>query len=465
MTRVAVIGAGQTGASTALALAKRGVEVTLYSDRSQESLRNDVPATGTAIIFKEAQQAERRLGLRTYLDVAPSFTGMSGTVVAEPNVELIAYDASFDGFRAEGVDTRLKADDRISEFRSLGGVFAVRKVDEDALDGIAGENDLTLVATGKFGLSSIFPRDESRSFFRSPQRQLLMLTVSGLGHDESVFAHHSPAGGAHAVFSFIGDKGEAWWGPYYHKDAGPSWSFLGWAKPGSEWEARFAAATSAESALRIVTELHRDYLPWDLPEVLQFKVIADDPHSWLRGGVTPAVRLGVGRTKSRRPVAALGDTAISYDPIAAQGAQSGFIQAAIYVEKIVAHNGPFDETWIRNAHDAFYAQRGGSAELVTRLFLGYPDLADIAQVFITAANGSPRFAAELFGLISDPRPLLAVRSVDDAKALITWLSGEKADVVLERSQQRIALAQERNKGGLEYFARSNYPGALGRTAA
>ena len=51
MTTVAIIGAGQTGASAALALAQRGVEVTLYSDRSQESLRNDVPATGTAVIF------------------------------------------------------------------------------------------------------------------------------------------------------------------------------------------------------------------------------------------------------------------------------------------------------------------------------------------------------------------------------------------------------------------------------
>jgi hypothetical protein len=91
----------------------------------------------------------------------------------EPLAEavLIAYDASFDGFRAEGVDTRLKADDRISEFRSLGGAFAVQQVDEDVLDDIAVENDLTLVATGKLGLSSIFPRDESRSFFRSPQSQ------------------------------------------------------------------------------------------------------------------------------------------------------------------------------------------------------------------------------------------------------------------------------------------------------
>ena len=53
-------------------------------------------------------------------------------------------------------------------------------------------------------------------------------------------------------------------------------------------------ATSAETALEIVTELHRDFLPWDLPEVLQLEVIAQDPHSWLKGAVTPEVRGGAG---------------------------------------------------------------------------------------------------------------------------------------------------------------------------
>jgi Styrene monooxygenase A putative substrate binding domain len=183
-------------------LAKQGVEVTLYSDRSQQSLKHDVPATGTAVIFGDAQQAERHLGLRSYQDVAPVASGMSQRIVAEPDVELIAFDGTFDGFTAEGIDTRLKADDRISEFLALGGAFVVRTVDVDGLDEIAAGHDLTLVATGKGGLSSLFPRDESRSFFKGPQRSLLMLTVAGLGFDEAVFAHRSPAGGAHAAFSF-----------------------------------------------------------------------------------------------------------------------------------------------------------------------------------------------------------------------------------------------------------------------
>jgi 2-polyprenyl-6-methoxyphenol hydroxylase-like FAD-dependent oxidoreductase len=454
MTSIAIVGAGQTGASAALALANRGVEVTLYSDRPQHSLKHDVPATGTAVIFDEAQQAERQLGLRSYQDVAPVASGMSLRVVGEPNIELIAFDGTFEGFTAEGIDTRLKADDRISAFRALGGAFVVQAVDLDGLDEIAGGHDLTLVATGKGGLSSLFPRNEARSVFKAPQRSLLMLTVKGLGFDESVFAHRSAEGGAHAAFSFVGDKGEAWWGPYYHKDAGPSWSFLGWAKSGSEWEKRFSAATSAQTALDIVTDLHRDFLPWDLPEVLQLEVISQDPHSWLKGAVVPEVREGLGRTKSGGLVASLGDTSIAYDPIAGQGAQSGLIQTAIYVDRIVGHRGPFDEHWIRASYEAFYRQRGASGELVTRLFLGHPDLVDVANTLVSAANGSERFAGQLFGLISTPQPLLAIHSVDDAKALITQLAGEDAESVLARSAERVEQAQDAHRRGVPYFARS-----------
>jgi 2-polyprenyl-6-methoxyphenol hydroxylase-like FAD-dependent oxidoreductase len=460
MTRVAIVGAGQTGASLALSLAQKGVDVSLYSDRSQASLRNETPPTGSAVIFGEAQQAERRLGLKTYADVAPLVSGMSNRIVAEPNVELIAFDATFDGFTAQGVDPRLKADDRITAFLSIGGTFVVAKVDVDALDEIASNHDLTLVATGKGGLASLFARDEARSSFSRPQRSLLLLNVTGLGHDSSVFAHRSAAGAAHAAFSFIGDKGEAWWGAYYHKDVGPSWSFLGWAKAGTEWEQRFAGATNAATALEVVTDLHRDFLPWDLPEVLQVEVIPEDPHSWLKGAVTPSVRSGIGWTKSGRPVASLGDTSIAFDPLAGQGAQGGLVQAAIYADRIVDHEGVFDEVWIRDAFETYFAERGSTAEFVTRLFLGHPDSDAIAQLFIGAANGSERFAAQLFGLISTPKPLSNIRSPDDAKRLIEKFSGEDADVVLARSEDRIKRAQDANQRGVPFFKRSQYAGAV-----
>ncbi|NOP94549.1 styrene monooxygenase/indole monooxygenase family protein [Mycolicibacterium fortuitum] len=441
----AVIGAGQTGVTAALGLLDNGFEVTLYSDRDQRSLRDDVPATGTALIFGEAQRAEESLGLNTYLATAPTSTGESVRVVAgsgPDRSEEIAFDVDFDGFVGLAVDTRLKADDRLTLFQQRGGRFVVEAVDPARLDRIAANADLTLVATGRGGLSSLFPVDAARSAYDRPQRSLLTVTTTGLPYGPEVFAHRSASGGRHSALTVVTDQGEAWWGGYLHKDAGPTWAFLGWARPGSEWERRFAGA---QSALDIVTTLHRDYIDWDLPEVSAVRALEEDPHSWLKGAVTQVVRDGVGRTASGHPVAALGDTAVSYDPIAGQGAQGGLIQAAALVRKAAEHDGPFDEAWLRNAFEDFYAHRARAAQLVTRLFLSDPELAEYGDLFFAAAQGSPRFASKLYGLLNDPRPVEALTSEAAAKQLITDFSGEPADALLERfvpagSFQRSGLA-------------------------
>ena len=429
----AIIGAGQTGVTAALGLLDNGFDVTIYSERDQPALRDSVPASGTALILGEAQRAEESLGLNTYLATAPLSSGQS-VRVRDGDTEAIAFDGWFGTARAIAVDTRLKADDRLSLFRRRGGHFVVEAVDPVRLDAIAAKADLTLVATGRGGLSSLFPVDIARSVYDKPQRSVLAFSVTGLGHGPDVFAHRSTAGGQHEAFTVVADHGETFWGPYLHKDAGPSWAFLGWALPGSDWERRFAGVTDAASALEVATGLHRDHIDWDLPEVTRFRVIEEDPHSWLTGAVTQVVRRGVGHTAGGHPVAALGDTAISYDPIAGQGAQGGLIQAAALVRKAAAHEGPFDTAWLTAAFEEFYDRRGRAAQRVTQLFLADPDFAEYGNLYFAAAVGSPRFAGKLFGLLDDPRPFQAVTSVESAKSLITEFAGEPADEVLARFQ-------------------------------
>jgi 2-polyprenyl-6-methoxyphenol hydroxylase-like FAD-dependent oxidoreductase len=428
----AVIGAGQTGVTAALGLLDAGFDVTLYSDRDQRGLRDDVPATGTALEFGEAQQAEAALGLDSYTAQAPRHTGLSVRIAGPDRAELIQFDGHFDGYAGVAVDTRLKADERLTAFQERGGRFVVEPVTPEKLDAIAAAADLTLVATGRGGLSELFPIDKARTVYDAPQRSLLTVTVTGLGHDESVFAHRSAAGGAHSGFSIFAEQGEGWWGPYLHKDAGPSWAFLGWARPGSEWESRFAAADSAESAHRIVQELYRDIIDWDLPEVLATKVIAEDPKSWLKGAVRPVVRSGVGHTAGGHPVASLGDTSVAYDPIAGQGAQSGLIQAQRLVAAAAVHDGPFDANWISSQYAAFLATRGDAANKVTRLFLGDPELADIGNQLFAAAAVDSKFAAALVGLLHRPQPFLGVDSLEAAGDFITRSTGQDASELLAR---------------------------------
>lgn len=427
----AIIGAGQTGVSAALGLLDKGFDVTVYSNLDQQQLRDGIPASGTALILGAAQRAEESLGLNTYLATAPLSTGESVRVV-DAGAEAIAFDGWFDGFRGIAVDTRLKADDRLTLFQQRGGRFVVQPVDPEGLDTIAAKADLTLVATGRGGLSSLFPVDPARTAYDKPQRSLLAFTVTGLPHGPEVFAHRSTAGGAHNALTVVADQGEVFWGPYLHKDAGPTWAFLGWARPGSDWERRFATVTSAESALTVATDLHRDYIDWDLPEVTELRVIDEDPHSWLTGAVTQLVRSGVGHTAGGHPVAALGDTAVAFDPIAGQGAQGGLIQAAALVHRAGAHDGPFDTAWLTAAFEEFYDHRARAAQQVTRLFLADPELAAYGSLFFAAASGSSRFASKLLGLLDDPRPFESVTSEATAKQLIADFAGEPADELLAR---------------------------------
>jgi 2-polyprenyl-6-methoxyphenol hydroxylase-like FAD-dependent oxidoreductase len=433
---VAIIGAGQTGVAAALGFLNAGFDVTVFSDRDQRSLRTDIPATGTAVTFGAAQAAERQLGLDDYSSRAPRVTGQSTQIFSgtdEIRQDLLDFDTAYDGVRAIGVDTRLKVDDRLSEFISRGGHFVVSAVTVDDIDQVAAAHDLTLIATGRGGLSGLFPVDESRTVYYSPQRTLLMLTVTGLGHGPDVFAHRSAVGGEHNTFAVSEEQGELWWGPYLHKDAGPSWSFLGFAKPGSDWEQRFTAATDAASAHRIVLDVHRDYVGWDLPEVSATHVIVEDPYAWLSGAVTPTVRHAVAVTGGGHPVLALGDTAISFDPIAAQGAQGGLIQSAQLVRAARDHAGVFDEQWLNETFEHFWRTRGLAATLVTQLFLGDPERVRYGHLFFPAAAASPAFASALFGLISDPTPLLRIDSERAARDWVTEIAGEPVDDLLARS--------------------------------
>ncbi|ADG78726.1 Monooxygenase OS=Tsukamurella paurometabola (strain ATCC 8368 / DSM / CCUG 35730 / CIP 100753/ JCM 10117 / KCTC 9821 / NBRC 16120 / NCIMB 702349 / NCTC 13040) OX=521096 GN=Tpau_2115 PE=4 SV=1 [Tsukamurella paurometabola] len=421
-TRIAIIGAGVVGATAALVLAQRGHQVDLYSERTAEQLRDDVPATGTAVLFGHSRDVDHTLVPELYPQ-APVSTGMNTRLqTGEPGAleQVLAFDPDF-AYTAAGIDVRLRAYDRIRLFEQAGGRFIVDTVSPESLDTIAGQHDLTLVSTGKGGLSGLFPVDEARTVYRAPQRQLLAAAFAGLGHGDDVFTARGHGAGAHNVFNLHTDHGEIWIGPYWHKDAGATWSVLGFAKPGGAWVERFNEVTDPQSALEVVVGIYRDYFPDDLPDIEKLRVIEEDRHPWLRGAVTPTVRQGVGFTRSGHPVASLGDTSIAFDPIAGQGAQTGLIQVAALV-KAIDDRGPnftaFTPDWIRDQFDRHWEERGHAAAEVTRLFLGDPDYAFAAGPLFAGATADDAVGAALFNLLSVPDPILDLKTEDDVQRFI-----------------------------------------------
>ena len=401
MRSIAIVGSGIVGLIAAHALRRRGYEVTLSSDRTPDQWLNESRPTGTAARFDIALSLERELGLNHWDDVAPPGQGVFLTFCPTLHNQLIRlFGRTERPFQA--VDLRLQCHRWMNDF---DGTLNIESVTVERLDGIAAEHDLTLVAAGRADLCRLFPRDDARSTYDAPQRNLAMMITTGgsMSFDGCPFTP--------VKFEFLGTDGEAFFVPYFHKDHGPSWNILFEPKPGSRMD-RFNDAKSGYDVLAIAKDVVRDLFPWDSEWMRPMRLA--DPNGWLTGRVTPMVRKPVGTLPSGRIVMPIGDTAISYDPIAAQGANSGVKQVRHLVDAIVARGDrPFDASWMTATFDEFFDDHARFACDFTNLFLD--PIPDPAKELLIAQYGSDgradndsgrqRIADAFFANFNDPRSL------------------------------------------------------------
>ena len=432
---VAVIGAGLAGTGAALALTRAGFRVDLYSYRTREALRDDVPATGTAILFGASRTADAEIIADRYADnpAAHFSAGAAGLASDSSNSSDSTGVASFPAsytYEAQSVDARLRADDRLAAFLDLAGTtgnrFLVDPVTPDSLDTIAGTHDLTLVATGKAGLADAFATDTDRTPYTGPQRHLLTVTATGLPSDhvftgrtggtQSDRLTDTDGNPANNSLLSLHEEGEVFAGPYLHKDGLASWVLLAWAKPGTATEQAFHSTSDAASALQTLKDLHHREFPDIADDIDRLQPVESDPHSWLKGAVTPRVRRPVGETASGHLVAALGDTAIAVDPIAGQGAQLGDRQVAALTAGLTAaasDGKEWDATLLTDLFERHWEDHGRAGVAVTSLFLGDPLYAEVAGAFFGNAGADPAYATGLFNLFSEPAPAITLRTAAD----------------------------------------------------
>lgn len=434
MRRIAIVGSGIIGLIAAHALRRRGYPVTLYSDRTAEQWLHESRPTGTAARFEMALSFERELGLNHWDDVAPKGEGVFLTFCPTLRKPLIALRGRTPTpFQA--VDMRLQCHRWLNDF---DGELIFESVTVDRLDEIAAQNDLTIVAAGKADLCRLFERDASRCTYDAPQRNLTMVIATGrMSVDDCPFTP--------VKFEFLGTDGEIFFVPYFHKDRGPSWNIVIEAKPGSRID-RFASVQNGEEALWIAKKVVSELFPWSGRWIREMDLA--DPLGWLNGRIAPTVRKPAAVLPSGRVVAALGDTAISYDPIAAQGANSGVKQARHLVESIIARGDrPFDAPWLTETYDAFWSEHARHACAFNNMFLEpIPDAAKellIAQVGSTGrlgdTSGAQRIADAFFANFNDPRLLTAAfTDLPRARAFIAETTGRSWMWSAVRGRARVA---------------------------
>jgi hypothetical protein len=357
MRNIAIVGAGQAGTLLAAGLQRSGYQVALFSDRPPERMLNEIPPTGTAAIFGEAVEIERRLGVETYED---RFLPMNGIhLFFEPKVgtELLYFGGPLEEGSGAAVDVRLKSYDRMLQVAREGGEIVVEEVTPKRLDEIAGAFDLTFVSTGKGGLADLFARHPERSVYERPQRRLAMVVVHGIPTSQGAFPHRL-SNLTPVCFNFFGDAGEMFWVPYYHKTAGQCWNLVFEAKDGCPFDS-FRGCRSLEQAFGIAREVVQQFTPWDWEVMRDMEPVPNDPLAWLVGAFPPTIREPIGVTESGHLVMSLGDTSMAYDPIGGQGAGSGTRQAGHYFDAIVAHEDrPFDGQWMSETFESFFGWFG-----------------------------------------------------------------------------------------------------------
>src|ERR1700722_10986434 len=94
--KAAIIGAGLAGTTAGLGLVEAGFDVTIYSDRDRGALRNDVPPTGTAILFGQALEHDSEI-IENLYDTGLG-TSMNVRIAAVTGVALapgLGFDVTF----------------------------------------------------------------------------------------------------------------------------------------------------------------------------------------------------------------------------------------------------------------------------------------------------------------------------------------------------------------------------------
>ncbi|WP_437280456.1 styrene monooxygenase/indole monooxygenase family protein [Sorangium sp. So ce375] len=404
MPTIAIVGAGMAGLHLALHLQKEGLDVSLYEERTPDEIRaGRLPSTVGLSAPTRARQ--RALGVAHWEGPEVATSTFQIRVATEPPLGFVGHLAD----QALFIDMRVYLPRLFEDFAARGGRVVKASIDAAGVRGLAAEHDLVVVATGRAGLTDLFPRVAERSPHAAPQRRLFAGIVRGL--------RMPPGPPLKFMFQLSPGHGEIFENQYLTL-GGVVPSLLIEAIPGGALEpitrmryeddpARFDAA---------LLDAVLTHAPLTAERVDRASFGLAGPRDYLIGAVTPVVRRAYAPLGGGRFALALGDLHITHDPITGQGANMATLAAWLAAERITGQasaGAAFDEAFCADLEERLWDALRPATEWTNAFLLPPPDH---ALALLAAASRSQPVADAFARNFSYPDRQWAILSSPEATA-------------------------------------------------
>lgn len=360
--KIAIIGAGQAGLQLGLSLLQSDIKVTLYSEHTPDSILT-TSAPGTSVMFDEALEIERKLGIDYWQNTAPQIDYFHLSVCL-PNGKRLMHNKEKAKRPFQAIDQRLKFSVWMKKFEEMGGKLVYGRVHDQELENIATTHDAVFVATGKGKISQYFETDSELTVYDKPQRNLLVFIAKnqkpGINFQmDSMNVNIFPVGGEVFVV------------PYLDLNNEPTVSILFEPQPASPLDV-FKGLQTGEEYLAAAKQVFQNSMPWIAESFEDLELV--NAYSFAAGAIRPMVRKPFAFLPSGKIIFGLGDTVMINDPAAAQGANTAAKMANYYYQKILANqNWIFDENWIKTTFESYWESIGKYAQWVSNEILKLKD--------------------------------------------------------------------------------------------
>ncbi|MDE2411539.1 MAG: FAD-binding oxidoreductase [Sphingomonadales bacterium] len=340
MASIAIVGAGQAGLHLGIGLLMAGHQVTMVSNRTGDEIASGT-VTSSQSMYGMALGFERELGIDYWQDCSPQYSAAQMRAAdSDGNVALFWQGDMVEP--GQSIDQRVKMPRWMARFEELGGTLLIEDADIATLERLAAAHDLLVVASGKGEIGRLFERNPERSPFTQPQRVLALTYVDRFRPrpgKPAICININPGIGEFVSFPGL-------------TLGGPCEIFTIEAVPGGPMDVWGDVTTPAEH-LAVSERLLRAFFPIEAERIDGHLELTDDK-AVLRGRITPTTRHPVATLPSGALAFGIADAVCVNDPITGQGSNNAAKCAKVYLDAILAHDGPFDAAWMTATFETYW---------------------------------------------------------------------------------------------------------------